>query len=70
MRLLRVRLPTLNCFCAEARPFRSVGTRDGSSVQARSAEVSPGPFVTVILATTREDERGDLHQIDLWGRRK
>ncbi|PYR88400.1 MAG: hypothetical protein DMF84_28355 [Acidobacteria bacterium] len=25
-----------------------------------------GPSVTVVLAATREDERGDLRQIDLW----
>jgi hypothetical protein len=25
-----------------------------------------GPFVTIILAATREDERGRLLQIDLW----
>ena len=25
-----------------------------------------GPFITILLAATREDERGGLRQVDLW----
>jgi len=25
-----------------------------------------GPLITIILATTHEDEEGDLRQVDLW----
>jgi hypothetical protein len=28
-----------------------------------------GPFVTLLLATTRENERGELRQVDLWSGR-
>jgi len=29
-----------------------------------------GPLITILLATTREDESGHLHQIDIWRGRK
>jgi hypothetical protein len=29
-----------------------------------------GPFVTLILASTRESDTGDLQQIDLWSGRR
>lgn len=29
-----------------------------------------GPIVTLILASTRESDAGDLHQIDLWSGRR
>jgi hypothetical protein len=29
-----------------------------------------GPFITILLAATREDDRGALRQIDLWSGRE
>jgi hypothetical protein len=34
------------------------------------ASLVGGPIVTVLLAATREDDKGDLRQVDLWNGRR